>query len=176
MPSMTVPSAAMRRLRRERDCSRMKAAALAVEGGISKKPAESLLVADIKKKNPSPVRFCVGARVRVRTPTRPLRSGGHLVFWLHAVVVDAGEEEDDDYIKVIYCGSYEHPDSDPMGVVRVLKKDVKNMVQRAAASGSSDVTTSHSGAGDEVARRPTVGGKTPTVLKKIIEAAMPTTS
>ncbi|KAK3125137.1 hypothetical protein QOZ80_7BG0600700 [Eleusine coracana subsp. coracana] len=162
----------MRRLCRKRDAGRVKAA-LAVEGGIFKKPAESL-VADIKKKNPSPVRFCVGAKVRVRTPTRLLRSGGHLVFWLHAVVVDAGEEddeEDDGHIDVIYCGSYEHPDSNPMGVVRVLKKDVKNMVPRAAASGSSDITTSLSGAGDEVARRPTVSGKTPAVLKKI-EAAM----
>ncbi|TVU38957.1 hypothetical protein EJB05_12354, partial [Eragrostis curvula] len=124
----------------------------------------------------SSISFSKGAQVRVRTPVATLRTGQRLVLWLGAVVVSAAEEEDG-YLCVAYT-HYKLPGCDPLGSVRVPKKDVKDMLLPAtatsASAGSSTVTSSHSAAppqGDQPTaapvRRPTTAGKSPALLKKM---------
>ncbi|TVU38893.1 hypothetical protein EJB05_12288, partial [Eragrostis curvula] len=158
MPSMMVQSAAMRRLRRELEISRMRAA-LAPAGGIAKKPSPPRLLpappdssaprpprharpslfvisgprhaaaqADIKD---SSISFRMGAQVRVRTPVGTLCTGQRLVLWLGAVVVSVAAE--DGYLGVVYT-HYKHPGCDRSGAVRVPTKDVKDMLPPPAAA------------------------------------------
>ncbi|TVU38963.1 hypothetical protein EJB05_12360, partial [Eragrostis curvula] len=159
MPTMTVQSAAMRRLRRELETSRMRAA-LAPARGITKKLSPTrLFPAPTASSAPRPARcadgldhappspfvvshpchaaahaggFSKGEQVRVRTPVGTLSTGQRLVLWLGAVVVSAAEEEDG-YLGVSYT-HYKHPCSDLSGAVRVPKKDVKDMLPPPAAA------------------------------------------
>ncbi|KAL6656603.1 hypothetical protein ACP70R_004390 [Stipagrostis hirtigluma subsp. patula] len=169
MPTMTVQSAAMRKLRREVESSR-RMPALAAKGGVAKKtssPADRRhadgVTALADHAQPSSSASCPrraaapagttdlknsdirkGAQVRVRTPVGTLRTGQRLVLWLSAVVVSAADK-DEGYIPVVYNNA-KLPREDPSGIVRVSMNDVKNMPPAAALStgastGSSAVTT-----------------------------------
>ncbi|TVU38920.1 hypothetical protein EJB05_12317, partial [Eragrostis curvula] len=179
---MGLQSATMRRLRRELETSR-KRAALAPARGVSKKPSpprparcadgDTRLVIsrprhsggakEATDMNKSSFSISKGAHVRVRTPVGTLCTGQRLVLWLSAVVVSAAEE-DDGYLGVAYT-HYKHPCSDPLGAVCVPWKDVRDLVLPTAAiaiatsasAGSSTVTISHSARppqGDQVTATP----------------------
>ncbi|KAL6656604.1 hypothetical protein ACP70R_004384 [Stipagrostis hirtigluma subsp. patula] len=178
MPTMTVQSAAMRKLRRELESSR-RMPALAAKGGVAKKPSSSASclrpaaapaeAADVKTSS-----IGKGALVRVRTPVGTLRTGQRLVLWLSAVVVSAAGEEEG-YIRVVYNNA-KFPREDPSGIVRVSTIDVKNMPPAAdapstgASTGSSAVTTTACSAHPSQRKatpRPTVAGKKLRLLKKL---------
>jgi hypothetical protein len=204
MPSMTVPSAAMRRLRRQQqDIIRMRAT-----GGVAKKPSSPAplcrqesptrrtdALAPLAASSPSHataassplhataassprhatplaqpisdskvISLRSGSQVKVRTATRTYTNWRRLLFWLPAVVVEALEEEDDGCVDVVYS-DYEHPARDALGVVRVLKKDVKHLVHvPVPAADSSSYSPASSSPSQGKGLRPAVSGKKPSFL------------
>ncbi|KAF0908798.1 hypothetical protein E2562_028600 [Oryza meyeriana var. granulata] len=101
------------------------------------------------------VSFKKGDEVRVRMPVgRLLPSTLRLVIWLGAVVVSAAN--DDGHLEVIYSGNFPH--DDPFRTVRVATKDVKFPAVDNAAPRPT---------GNMVARRPTTGGKSLPLLKRL---------
>lgn len=182
MPTMTVPSATMRRLRRELEISRNRSKApLAPTGGVvAKKPSPP---PPSKAKPSSPAKSkCIGkgAQVRVRTRVGTVCTGQHLVLWLRAVVECAADEDADGCLRV----AYDYTNGKFPRVARVSPNDVKLHVvppadasATAASTGSSTATSDHSTRTSASSQsqqdkagpppRPTVAGKKLPLLKKL---------
>ncbi|CAN6205513.1 unnamed protein product [Urochloa humidicola] len=179
MPTMTVPSAAMRRLRREGlEISRRRATLAPTTGGVAaKKPSPP---------PPNTKRVGKGAQVRVRTRVGVARSTGQpIVLWLRAVADSA--DDGDGCLRVTY--SYDFNGKLPR-VARVAPCDVRlhddvappadDGARGTAASSagySSAAVTSDRSASPPPKQskaapprpRPTVAGKKLPLLKKFEE-------